>query len=445
MVSFSLVGAETRVQFPRPDFRSTEEQGFRSLCSGFCIPHNQSEYVCEQKAEKNSLDDPRAVRRLRKYLKAEIVMSDTHPPDSVPIVHDVERERLNNLQLSDYRDHRRRVLAWLWNEGKSPSEGTGYSESVVENTAYRLSKIYRWVWEQQGYTSRLTHDHADEYIEKLRTTDYTNQNKNQYVKALKRYFAWRSHEVGADEWEPEETYTPTQATHHSRDYLTLDERGMIRNAALEYSSLPAYNGVSPEERDRLKAYLAQRLEKPKRDLTVEDWENASGWKVPSMVATSLDAGLRPVEVERSKVYWIDTQNSVLRIPKEEDSKGTDGGENWIVSLRDDTSNYLERWLDERDSRPKYDGRDEVWLTSQSNPYGSSALNWLLGQLCDETGIRTENRDISWYSIRHSTGTYMAREEGLAAAQEQLRHRSEQTTMRYDQAPPEDRRDALDRM
>jgi integrase len=53
--------------------------------------------------------------------------------------------------------------------------------------------------------------------------------------------------------------------------------------------------------------------------------------------------------------------------------------------------------------------------------------------------------MSWYSIRHSVGTYMAREEGLAAAQAQLRHKSVETTMKYDQVPVEDRRDALDRM
>jgi integrase len=53
--------------------------------------------------------------------------------------------------------------------------------------------------------------------------------------------------------------------------------------------------------------------------------------------------------------------------------------------------------------------------------------------------------MSWYSIRHSVGTYMTREEDLAAAQAQLRHKSETTTMKYDQTPPEDRKDALDRM
>lgn len=40
---------------------------------------------------------------------------------------------------------------------------------------------------------------------------------------------------------------------------------------------------------------------------------------------------------------------------------------------------------------------------------------------------------------------MTREEGLAAAQAQLRHKSEQTTMKYDQTPVEDRKDALERM
>lgn len=40
---------------------------------------------------------------------------------------------------------------------------------------------------------------------------------------------------------------------------------------------------------------------------------------------------------------------------------------------------------------------------------------------------------------------MTREEGLATAQAQLRPTSEQTTMKYDQTPVEDRRDALDRM
>lgn len=37
---------------------------------------------------------------------------------------------------------------------------------------------------------------------------------------------------------------------------------------------------------------------------------------------------------------------------------------------------------------------------------------------------------------------MTREEDLAAVQAQLRHKSEQSTMKYDQAPVKDRRDTL---
>lgn len=372
-------------------------------------------------------------------------MSDAKLPDCVPIVPDIDEQHLNQLQFKDYRGHRRKVLTWLWTTGKNPDEAKGYSKSVVENTAYRLSKIHRWVWERERYTATINPEHADTFISELKRKDWTDENKNQYVKALKRYFKWKKHEKGAAEWEPEQTYTPGQQTHHARDYLTLEERQLIRDAALEYSSIPSYDYVSSDERDRWKVYLAQRYEKPKSKIGREEWEQASSWKVPSLVSVGLDAGLRPIEIERTRVSWVDVPNAVLRIPKEQDSKATGGGENWTVSLREDTARHLDRWLGERETRPKYDDSDRLWLTSHGNPYGSDPLNYLLGKLCDEAGIQTENRDISWYSVRHSTGTYMAREEGLAAAQSQLRHRSQQTTMRYDQTPPEDRRDALNRM
>lgn len=70
---------------------------------------------------------------------------------------------------------------------------------------------------------------------------------------------------------------------------------------------------------------------------------------------------------------------------------------------------------------------------------------MLHRLCEVAEIPVENRQTSWSTIRHSVGTYFAREEDLAAAQAQLRHKSPKTTMRYDQAPVEDRRDALNRM
>jgi site-specific recombinase XerD len=106
---------------------------------------------------------------------------------------------------------------------------------------------------------------------------------------------------------------------------------------------------------------------------------------------------------------------------------------------------LDRWLSERERYDQYADTDTIWLTRQENPYGSQSLRYVLHQLCDIADIETENRQMSWYAIRHSVGTYMTREEDLAAAQTQLRHKSPETTMIYDQTPVEDRQDALDRM
>jgi len=120
-------------------------------------------------------------------------------------------------------------------------------------------------------------------------------------------------------------------------------------------------------------------------------------------------------------------------------------ENWKPPFTNRTAIALENWLDEREAYPKYDGRDELFLTREGNPYTSQSLKYVIERLFDVADIPQENRQVSWYMIRHSTGTYMAREEGLEAARQQLRHNSAETTMRYDQAPEADRRNALDRM
>lgn len=232
-------------------------------------------------------------------------------------------------------------------------------------------------------------------------------------------YKWRHHQRGGDAWEPDITFTQPHTSTAPRDYLTRAERRRIRDASLEYRSVPDPTSVSGADRDRWEAYLAQRFEKPKAEVTAADWERANSWKIPSLVATSLDAGLRPIEVERATTDWVDLENGVLRIPREEASKNA---ENWIVSLQDRTVTTLDRWLAQRRTKPKYDDTDTIWLTCESNPYQTSSLRYILRKLCEITGIDTEHRQMSWYAIRHSVGTYMAREEGLAAAQTQLRHR-----------------------
>lgn len=351
------------------------------------------------------------------------------------------RGLLNERQLFDYKEHRKQFIQWLMVFGKNPAHAEGYSRDTIDKTAYRTDNLFRWVWEQEGYTLNVSHDLADAFMRELAYSDYSNTHKANTQKSIKRYYKWLSHERGGELWEPVQTFS-SAGSNQPRDYLTVEERKLIREAALEYGSIPSYKSVTPGERDQWKAYLAQRYDKPKSEITPKDWKKANGWKYTTITWASLDAGLRPVEVERARVSWVDTENGVLRIPESDSSKNRD---NWVVGLTDRTSKALARWLEERKLYERYEGTDALWLTRQGNPYQSTSLRRLLINLCEIAGIPTENRRMSWYCIRHSVGTYMTREEDLAAAQAQLRHKSELTTMKYDNVPVEARKQALDRM
>ena len=362
--------------------------------------------------------------------------------EDFPVVTGKAESYLNDRQLLDYRAEREDCLEWLLTFGKKPEEVVGYAVGTVKPRCYRMDRFYRYVWdEENGYTVNLSHDHADSWMDHLARRDVSATHKRNCMKSLLMLYKWLHHERGLGEWEPEFRFSADTST-QPREYLTRDERRAIRDAALEYGSVPSYNNLTPSERDRWKRYLAQRFEKPKEDVTPDDWDRANGWKIPSLVWCSLDAGLRPVEVERATISWVDVENSALRIPKEDSAKNR---EHWVVGLRDKTADVLSNWCQQRRNYPEYDDTDTLWLTREQNPYGSSALRDVLHRLCEIAEIDTEHRQMSWYALRHSLGTYMTREEDLAAAQAQLRHRSPETTMKYDQVPLSARRDALDRM
>jgi integrase len=365
---------------------------------------------------------------------------DSSPPkkiSGIKVVTEPSKQVLNDRQLVDYRNHREKMIRWVLNIGKNPSKAKGYAVSTAEKRLERIDRFYRWIWEQEGYTTQIIKEHGDDYVRELVYSDYTEKYKANMVCALKTLYKWLE-----ENWEPEFDFSPNTDASNPREYLTRDERKEIREIALEYKSIPSYSNLSRSEREQWKTHLAQRFRKPREDIIKEDWERANSWKIPSLVWVSLDAGLRPVEVERATVDWVDIDNQVLRIPKEESSKNTD---NWVVALRSRTVKALEMWLNERENYSKYDNEDTIWLTREGNPYQSQSLRYLLHNLCEEANIPINNRRMSWYAIRHSTGTGMANERGLAAAQQQLRHKSQQTTMKYDQAPVEDRKEALDHM
>lgn len=370
----------------------------------------------------------------------DIIEADIDPGRNIIIVPAKNEEQLTEKELVDYRQYRTDLLQWLLHVGKDPESAQGYSAYTVYESGYRAAAFDRWVWDHHdSYMLPPNQNDADEYLEEIAYSDRAQSTKANIEEMLSRYYRWLEHKYGTEEWEPEFSFQGNGGS-SPRDFLTVEERRQIRQAALDHGSIPDYDHLSPAKRGEWKSYVARVLDK--EDPTPGDWEKVDGWKITSLVWASLDAGLRPVEVGRAKTHWVDPDNAIIRIPHEESSKNN---ENWRVSLTGRTATALEKWMTERENYDRYDDTDALWLTTHDNPYGSKSLSRLLSRLCDQAGIPTENRQLSWYAIRHSVGTYMTREEGLAAAQSQLRHKSTHTTMKYDQAPIEDRRDALDRM
>lgn len=363
-------------------------------------------------------------------------MSERDKLRGIVIIPSPSEEYLNDRQRVAYRSHREDIINWLASRGKDPENLEGYAKDTYYVFCNVLDQFHRHVWEQDGYTLSPSMEQGKAFLKDRIDSpkDYSGTHLNNVQDALIAYFEFRGGEFERDITIPDQS-----SDAKPKDFLTLDERDALREAVLEYDTIPHYAGLEPGERREWKRYLARRFQKPVDDVSREDWDRINGFKYPSMVYTGLDAGLRPVEMGRARASWVDTENMLLRIPAKESSKNEN---NWHVPLMQETTEFLARWLEQRELYEKYDDTDRLWLTRHGNPYKSKSLLVLLDNLREIAGIE---RHFSWYAIRHSTGTYMAREEGLAAAQAQLRHESKETTMKYDQAPPEDRRDGLGNM
>jgi len=367
--------------------------------------------------------------------------SSENKVDGIVLVPEGTEEYLNPRQEVTYREHRRELAEWLLALGKNPEKAEGYSYSTAKNRMNRLDLFYRFVWDRKGrYVQDLTVEHADAWMRHLATEEMKESTKCHYQKAVKTLFKWKRHARNKDvNWEPEIEYSDPSTTYTPRDYLTKEDRKKLREAAMSYGSVPHYNSVSPDERERWKRYLSQRLQKPMDEVTMRDWEKANSFKYTSMIHVALDAGLRPIEIKRSNIQWVDVENGVLRIPREESSKNR---ENWIVALKEETASILKRWLEERETREKFDGRDALWLTMYGNRYNKDSFRDVFRKIASEAGLDLENRDLTPYSIRHSTATYVAEEEGLAVAAAQCRHKSKRTTEKYEHSSTTRQQDAV---
>lgn len=161
----------------------------------------------------------------------------------------------------------------------------------------------------------------------------------------------------------------------------------------------------------------------------------------SLVAVGLDAGLRASEAEQASTQWVDTEDWMLRISKDEDADRKE----WEVVLSEKTAAVLRKWLEQRANYEKYDDTDALWLTQKGNPYSTNALNYVFETLCEDAEIQTEERTLTWRSLHHSAATQLAQYESLAVVREQLRHGSVESLKKYEEYPVEEWRKALERM
>lgn len=347
---------------------------------------------------------------------------------------------------ADYREFKLQFLDWLSTSGKNPKRRRGYSATTLKNTNYRVDKSYRWLWRKLGKCSlNFIPAHADDMMDELALmSNYSDSTLLTYVKSIKRLFKYKNHRENTNfDWSCDVQLNQAVAN-NTRDYFRQSEFHALYEAALSYNTVKSYHNSSmtPEERDNLKAHLAQRFGIEKGNVTRDHFNRANCWKAPSLVAVTLDTGLRPIEVGRANVDWVNLQHGELNIPKEESTKNF---ENWSCALSGKAVDALKRWLDEREAYDDYDGHDELWLTQQGNPYDSNSLNYLLSKLMEESGIEEQGRDLSWYSIRHGVATMWANQEGIHHARDQLRHKSSKTTMRYVHSDSKLRRDKADSM
>ncbi|WP_246988418.1 tyrosine-type recombinase/integrase [Halorientalis marina] len=347
-------------------------------------------------------------------------------------------EPLNHRQKQIYCQKRTRFIEYLREKGKVQYKEVGYAEGSVKPMARLIQQVFEYVWENQGHTTTdLTQDQADDFIDALSADEirrndgdrYDGDSKRKFNDVLRCWFEWNN-----EDWEPAVTFE-SDGPRDNSDPFTKGEMERLWQASLDYKSIPTYNNVGPEERDRWKAHIAQELGIPKEDVTPEHWtERNTSWKIPALIRTTRETGWRCAMVARLKIQWYKPETQVIVIPREDAVKND---VQWRQKLSDEAADTLERWLDQRKNKTKYDGRDEIWLNRESNPYSSENLNRLLNDLIDEAGINPNGRKLTWHSFRHYVATYTYQEyRDLKMVAEVLRQKTKSAAERYVHVPEE---------
>ncbi|SDD73110.1 tyrosine-type recombinase/integrase [Natrinema hispanicum] len=337
---------------------------------------------------------------------------------------------------------------WMINKGENPRREIGLSESTAENYLDRLDQLHRFsiTYFDPDDPTKIEDEHADALllmIDRAEITKQRGKNKGEeYGESTKRkfadtlgcYFRWQYYEGAMDyEWEPKINFSDEKGESAYR--FTYRELGLLFEEAESYGALPSYYDTPVDEREKIDGLVAQRLGIPKEDVTRNDWLHAD-WsgKVHSMVAVGFDAGLAPIEIGNAETHWYDPKSNTLKIPTEFACKEREKEE---VGLSDRSGDVLSEWFQERRHLEKYDGSNKIWLNREGNPYQSGSLCNLLRNLCEEAGIKTDDRKIVWYSLRQTMGRNVTAEGELSEANDQLRHERYETTQEaYNQTPVE---------
>lgn len=364
--------------------------------------------------------------------------------DKQPIKSAAQYEPLNSRQREIYSSILAEFAEYLREKGKNPKKKKGYSD--VNERISRFHRVVKWAWNNEGPTTEFTADHADAAIEaladdslcQLKGEPYSEGSKRKISNVLENWFEFRN-----VEWSPEINFTDSRAKNNADPYLK-DELRQLWETSLKYKEIPKYNNLSPEDRDRWKAHIAQELGKPKEDVRPTDWDAINNdWKVPSLIRTAREAGWRPDIVGRMAVEWYDPDAQTIYIPE---GKAPKNDSSWDQELSAEGALALDNWLEQRANQELYDGRKEIWLTREGNPYTSGTLNDLLDNLMDEAEINQRGRKLVWYSFRHSIGTYVYHEyHDLRAVAEVLRQNSTASADRYVHPLPELKQEVADLM
>lgn len=346
----------------------------------------------------------------------------------------VDDSRLNPLQERQqqiYCKSLSRFAAYLRTEGKDPKKEVGYAEQSIHPRLSRFHQAVEWIWENDGPTTEIAPSHGEMVLEALNKDTlltvegdpYAEGSKRKFADVLDNWFAFKG-----ERWEPSVSFADEIATDHA-DPFSRQELRDLWQAALTYKSIPSYNNLSPRERDRWRSHIAQELGKPKTRVSPTDWEAINhDWKIPSLIRTTRTAGWRPAMVERIQVDWYDSATESIYIPK---GKAVKNDARWEQKLSSEGAMAIENWLDQRANDEYYDGRSELWLNREGNPYQSASLNRLLRNLMEQAEIKPRGRKLVWYSFRHSIGTYVYDEyRDLSIVAETLRQKSTASAERY---------------